>query len=130
MYLKIGVIGEQCSGKSTAAKFLIDEYKHSYLHKFADPIYEILRIFNKDKNRAFMQEMGDVAKKYWGRNIYAELFADAIKEREEEIICLDSLTDRKMKDTLIVCDDIRYPFELDTCRTLGFHIISIFCPHT
>jgi dephospho-CoA kinase len=128
---KIAVIGQQCSGKTTAANFFAEHFTHVYRHKIADPIYAAIAALNKPKHRAFMQEFGDLAKKHFGNEIFAEIFEHAVTEREVEVTNMENINaiDRPYPapdNVLIVCDDVRFQFELDRAKKMGFKIVSIW----
>lgn len=123
MITKIGVIGQQCAGKTTAAKFISEMFDTTITVKFADPIYGTLKAFREEKNRAFMQELGDVAKKYFGELVFVENFMKSVKDIEKHLVLKKSGI-RESKH-LIICDDIRFSYEFDVAKELGFKIISI-----
>lgn len=113
---KIAIIGQQCAGKSTIADMVLDCYSKGGIIKFADPIYDTLKIFGQQKNRAFMQGLGDLAKEHFGQNIYVKLFSEGVKELEETT---------NERDYILVCDDIRFPYELDEAKLRGFKVIFV-----
>lgn len=119
--VKIGIVGQQCSGKTTAANFLSEHFDETRFIKFADPIYGTLKALRQEKNRAFMQEFGDFAKKHFGEHIFVVNFNVAVQEYEEY---LNNLREN-VREYLIVCDDIRRKYEFDAAKELGFKIISI-----
>lgn len=120
--LKIGIIGQQCAGKTTAANFMSELFDDYCFVKFADPIYATLHALNQKKNRAFMQEFGDFAKKHFGEMIFVECFKRTILTLEEE-----RKHDINYKYAIIT-DDIRRIYEFDMCKELGFKIFSIDAP--
>lgn len=127
---KIGIIGQQCAGKTTAANFICEQFDETEVIKFADPIYATLKAHQQEKNRAFMQEFSDVAKKYFGKNIYVECFKENVKEielilaKKDSILMIDNPRP-KIRKNLIICDDIRYASEFAVAKELGFDVISI-----
>ena len=122
MIYKIAVIGQQCSGKTTAAKFFAQKFDIKKFVKIADPIYDTLKALRQEKHRAFMQQFADLAKEHFGEEILVEIFKQNVLEIENSY--------RNMfADTLIVCDDIRFPYELKTVQDeLGFIMIAIDAP--
>jgi dephospho-CoA kinase len=114
--MKIAIIGEQCSGKTTAAKFIAEMFPTHYIHKFADPIYCSLSCLGKEKKRGYMHDFSDVAKKHFGKHIFAESFERSVTNRDR--FC-------RNKDMAIICDDVRYLYELELVRKLGFKVMSI-----
>lgn len=125
--LKIACIGQQCSGKTTLAKFFMKEYLHNYHIKQADPIYAAVRALGYKKHRAFMQEFGDLAKKHFGKKIFTEVFSKKVRETELNIInhhAFDAIDENR---ALIINDDVRFDWELENVKTLGFITISIKC---
>jgi dephospho-CoA kinase len=119
MIKKIGIIGQQCAGKTTIAKLIQEIYENNtvYVLKFAEPIYQSWAALHQDfKNRGFMQEFGDLAKKYCG----IEVFARCFEQNVDEVISV------QMNDNdVLLCDDIRYQFEVDTATKLGFKILAV-----
>ena len=121
---KIGIIGQQCAGKTTAANIICEHFSSEIKFvKFADPIYATLSAHKQNKNRKFMQEFSDVAKKYFGKDIYVECFKASIKE--QECVTVDFHTGMETQERLIICDDIRYKYEFDACKELGFKVIAL-----
>ena len=120
---KIGIIGQQCAGKTTAAKFVSELFDTIVVVKFADPIYGTLKALRKKKNRAFMQEFGDFAKKHFGELVFVENFIQSVKNIEKQLVLKKSGI--KESENLIICDDIRRTYEFDAVKELGFKIISI-----
>jgi dephospho-CoA kinase len=111
---KIAVIGQQCSGKTTAANFIAAEHHAPMVLKFAQPIYDAINALKQPKHRAFMQQFGDLAKTHFGELVFTNIF----KERVIEIQNSDFFD-------LLVCDDMRRQHELDAAREMGFKLISI-----
>lgn len=123
MVIKIAVIGQQCSGKTSAAKFLMKHFDHYAVVKIADPIYDTLKALRQEKHRAFMQQFADLAKRHFGEEILVEIFKQNVLDLEKRF---DLDGEHVMgKDVLIVCDDIRFPYELKTVKELGFKLIAI-----
>ena len=121
--IKIAIIGQQCSGKSTAAMYfqdatnMVDNTGPSVILKFAGAIYGALEALKQPKNRGFMQEFADVAKKYFGEHVLKNVFEKEVKEYEN---------DRIVK--MIICDDVRRFYELYCVLNLGFHVIALDVP--
>ena len=113
--LKFAVLGEQCSGKTTAAEVIKGYFFNPQVVKFADPIYWALAALGQPKNRGFMQEFGDLAKRYFGERIFANLFMQRVTE------------EGRFVDALI-CDDVRRGYELDACLDLGFKVLYVDAP--
>ena len=115
---KIAIIGAQCSGKTTVANEIIRQCGNNFkIVKFADPIYGTLDCLSEKKNRLFMQEFSDLAKKHFGEAVFVNAFKSKIESIEGQSmlgVCPD-----------IICDDIRYWIEYDMCRQLGFKIVYV-----
>jgi len=123
MIYKIAVIGQQCSGKTTAANFFIKNFEHHATVKIARPIYDTLKALKQEKHRAFMQQFADLAKKHFGETILVDIFEKNVLELYDRF---DQNGDTVMgKDCLIVCDDIRFPYELEIVNRLGFILVAI-----
>lgn len=113
--LKIAIIGQQCSGKTTAARFIQDYGPQpSTIVKFAGAIYDTLTALRQPKHRAFMQEFADLAKKHFGEHVLKNVFKADVKEFEYE---------KTMN--MIICDDVRRFYEFYCVKELGFKIIAL-----
>lgn len=125
MITKIAVIGQQCSGKTSAAKFFSKHFDRSFYIKIADPLYDVLDAFKQPKHRAFMQQVADLGKKHFGEEFLVEIFIQNVKslKKQNQIDDIDCPTGER--NVLIVCDDVRFPYELGTVRDLGFHMVAI-----
>jgi len=102
----IAICGLACAGKTVAMHML----KGTFLDiKFAKPHYDVLKILGQEKNRLFMQEFSDLAKKYFGENIFVKIFENTTTQHI----------------TKLVCDDLRYKIEFDYCLKNDWTIIYI-----
>jgi len=130
----IGFTGKAGSGKTTAAKFLV-EGRNFRVIKFAEPIKAMLRaiglewrelegdlkeapcpILGGKTPRFAMQTLGTE----WGRQtIYQDIWVEAWAALVKK--ALDS-------GESIVCDDVRFPNEVATIKSLGGKIIDIVNP--
>jgi len=113
---KFAIIGQQCSGKTSAANFIAGEFEYPYILKFAQPIYNTIGVLKQPKHRAFMQQFSDLAKKHFGPLIFTDIFLATAKELEKEMF------------DVVLCDDMRFQQELDAVRQIGFKVISIDAP--
>jgi|GEM_PF-2963930 len=113
--IKIAFAGPQQAGKTTAALQILEKFRNKapVNIKFADPIYEVLNIFESTKNRYFMQDFGSLARYHFGDTIFDKIFVDSI----------NLATNANVK--VITCDDIRREHELYTAKNLGFFTIYI-----
>lgn len=115
---KIAVIGQQCAGKTSAAYHIGSRFfKAPGYVKHAQPIYAVNGVLDVDKNRAFMQQFGDLAKEYFGEYIFRDLFV-------MEVEALDA----EGHHDGIVNDDTRFPFEMAVLQELGFESIFVDSP--
>jgi len=105
---KIVFCGLACAGKTTAQQY----FKGSMVLKFAQPHYDVLQILGVKKHRAFMQEFSDLAKKYFGEDIFIKIF-----ERKAK-------TYSQIK-SLLICEDLRYLTEFESCLKNGWTIVYI-----
>ena len=118
MITKIAVIGQQCSGKTSAAKLFSKHFDRTFYIKIADPIYDTLDALRQKKHRAFMQQFADLAKEHFGEQVLVEVF-------KQNVTSLHGQNENSFDNVLIVCDDIRFPYEMGTVRDLGFHLVAI-----
>lgn len=127
--LKIACIGQQCSGKTSLAKFFINKFSAVFHIKMADPIYNALDGLKQEKHRAFMQQFGDLAKKHFGEEIFPQIFERQVLEIENESFEKEVGEPLKFTDQiLIINDDVRFEYELKYVKKLGFKLCSIICP--
>lgn len=105
----IGLCGQACSGKTSVLEHMKSELGGTVI-KFADQIYKALP---GEKNRAFMCEYGDLAKKYYSDSVFRDKFTESVMFSDSPVI---------------ICDDIRTPPEAAVAKQLGFTLISVECP--
>lgn len=116
--MKIAIVGEMHSGKTASVNFLVTQRildgANPTIVKFADPLYKAQYLFSNGlvKQREFLQELSDLAKKHFGENILNELFIQRVRNCERA--GLD-----------VFCDDLRTPSEFETAQKLGFTTIGI-----
>lgn len=113
----IAFTGKACAGKTTVARLLTRYLSTTYLIRIADPLYEINNILGVDKNRKFMQDMGDLIRKYFG----SDFLTKKAKETIEYIKAVDP------KGSIII-DDIRMVNEARMVKDLGFKLIYLDTP--
>jgi len=122
--IKVAIIGQQCSGKTTLSNMLRKHVPHSRVIKFADPIYHAQNGLGQPKCRAFMQDFGDLAKRHFGEMVFVNAFeksfrADALASHGNEWI--------NMYD-MVLCDDVRRTYELTKVKELGFSVVYVDTP--
>lgn len=123
----IGFTGKMGSGKSTAIGCLKEIQKAVVNVKFAQPLYDIqeaiyhrIKLVYKRpddfiKDRKLLQFLGTD----WGRNsISTTIWVDLWKEDVK--YCLENY-----RNSLIVCDDVRFNEEADAIKQLGGIVIQI-----
>lgn len=110
--------GPMCSGKTYLANFLVENYGYHKLG-FADKLKEVTQdlfhIDPKDKNdstRKLLQGFSDDVKKWGGEDIWVKHL-------------LDKLSHYKIMGNPVALDDLRYPFEAEALREIGFKIVSV-----
>lgn len=113
---KIALFGPMCSGKTYVANFLVENYgfvKIGFADKLKEVAQDLFTIDPADKNnrnRKLLQEFSDDIKKWGGEDIFVRHFAMKVVE---------------LPFVPIVCDDLRYTFEAEALRDLGFTIIGV-----
>jgi hypothetical protein len=131
MITKIAVVGQQCSGKTSAAKIFKKYFDSTYIVKIADPIYDTLNALKQDKHRAFMQQFADLAKEHFGEQVLVDVFRQNVKDLEKQSDSADIDRPGGPRNVLIACDDIRFPYELETVKKeLGFKLVGINAERT
>lgn len=119
---RLAIIGQQCAGKTTVATMAGDiiDIGPVAAMKFAAPIYKSLIALYQQKQRGFMQEFGDLAKKHFGEDVFVRAF-----EREDNRI---SKLPADCRPALAVCDDVRRIYELDLAKRLGYSVVYVEAP--
>ena len=117
--IKIAICGLAQAGKTTTANILKQKIQTKitepvYFIKFAQPHYNTLHLLNQTKNRGFMQEFSDLAKKYFGEDVFLQHF----KEQEKNYKTCFPISN-------LICDDLRYMLEFNYCLNNDWHIILI-----
>jgi hypothetical protein len=132
----IVLAGKAGSGKSTLAKYLASSRGYRIV-KFADIIKDMLRVIGltdheiegagKEKPcsllgdktpRLAMQTLGTE----WGRmTMYQNIWVDAWHRRVNEIL---------QSGGMVVCDDARFPNEIEAAHKLGGYVFEIIRPVT
>jgi len=113
--LKIAIAGLACAGKTTVYNNLATIYeKNTSLIKFAKPHYDVLSILGVPKNRLFMQDFSDLAKKHFGEDIFVKAYDNYVNEYE-----IDNNID------VLICDDLRYQIEFDYCKMNDWYLIYV-----
>lgn len=107
--MNIAFIGEQCAGKTTAANTLLSSDKTwKKIAKFIEPIYKINEILGVDKNRIFMQEIGELIRREFGEDFFVNRFKLQYKGED-----------------WLLCDDVRKIIEFETIKEFGFITVYI-----
>lgn len=113
--LKIAFAGNMRAGKDVSADYIKKKYiNDAKLFSFAEPIYDILHMvqdnlgFKQEKNRLFLQFIGD-----WARKQQSDIWVDKLIEK------INNTT------TSIFVTDSRYLNELLRLKKEGFIIIRI-----
>ena len=105
---KIAICGLACAGKTMANNTIVS----ATTLKFAQPHYDVLNILGVNKDRLFMQEFSDLAKKHFGQDIFVKIF-----ESKTEIY-------ERIK-SIVICDDLRFQIEFDSCIKNNWTLIYI-----
>lgn len=112
------------SGKTTAAKFLLQHYSPkaciiSLAHPIKSAVQSITNQFitesNKPIMRPVMQSYGQAMKQLWGDDYWLN--------HANERWCL-----LQQNHDVMICDDIRFPAEADWIRRIGGVVIGIRRP--
>jgi hypothetical protein len=115
-WIRIAFAGKISSGKSTAAKILVDNYGFKKL-SFADELKKHIAW----RKRVDLQYLVD----------HKEEFRDTLQEvghkmrEKDENFWVSRLVKNLPEDCNVVCDDVRYPNEADTLKRLGFVLVKI-----
>ena len=111
----IGICGKMFSGKTTLANILIEKYNFKRV-AFGDKVKlfanEVKKVSENFKDRELLQTIGDGARNIINPNIWI----DAL---------FYTIDNDKNKETLYVCDDIRYKNEADALKEKGWKIIKL-----
>jgi dCMP deaminase len=106
----IGLTGENCAGKSTAAEYLMK--KGFYYYSLSDVIREELKAEGKPVSRENLIEKGNTLRERFGPGILGAKIGQKLQ-----------------KDKNYVIDSIRNPAEVDALRKLGrFFLLYVTAP--
>ena len=113
--LKIALAGNMRAGKDVSAEYIKKTYLNTAkLFSFAEPIYDILHMvqdslgFKQEKNRVFLQFLGD-----WARKQQSDIWVDKLIKKME------------FTTTPIFVTDARYLNELTRLKEENFIIVRI-----
>lgn len=88
MSLILGIAGQMLSGKSTAAKFYVDEC-HAVSLRYSAMINEILDVLDLEQTRFNQQELGRILKEQYGPVVLAKALIERIKESGDGFYLID-----------------------------------------
>lgn len=126
----VGFAGLARSGKSTAAQYLVDQYDFKRV-RFAQALKDMLRAMglgereiDGDLKEQPCELLGGKTPRYamqtigteWGRNIIAP---------DLWIRVWQGAVNRLPPDQPVVCDDVRFPNEVEACRALGGIVVRL-----
>ena len=117
----IGITGKAGSGKTTAAKVLVD--RGFMKLSFATPVKEIAKMFGwdgkkDDRGRRLLQLIGTEIGRWYDDRIWVKKMAQRILDIEE--------TNKYYQDqTMIVIDDVRFDNEAKLIKELDGFVIEL-----
>lgn len=124
--IKISVIGNSQSGKSSVCDFLKEFLEENgavevITLKFADAMKEYTEYLGVAKKRGFLQDISDVTKKYYGDDVFINTF------KASDAICCESDNDYQSYYSIdaILNDDCRYITEINAVNSLGYKTIFV-----
>lgn len=106
--MKIAITGKQCAGKTTLKEILMRKHGGHEV-KFIDKIYQINRLLGVDKNRGFMQDLGESIRKYFGQDYFVKDFVKRSIDFQGNLFC----------------DDVRKVLEFNAVKLSGFFTIYV-----
>ncbi len=86
----IGLTGEMSSGKSTVAKYLIEEHKASS-HRFSDVLRNVLDVIYIEKSRANLQKLSTNLRDLFGQDLLAKTITCEVEKDTHEVIVVDGV---------------------------------------
>ena len=110
----IGILGMQCTGKSTLASYL-SQITDLPIFKWAAPLYKAQDIVSLTKNREFLEGFSDLAKSCFGDDIIFKAGLDILKNMQEEY-------------RYVINDDLRYPHELKYALENNWYLVFVDAP--
>lgn len=129
--IRFGIVGMAHAGKTTVCDALVNELNRRYFVdgflvgkvmrlKFAQPMYDYLRVLGEKRAGNFMQEISDVTKNYYGEEVF-------VRAAEKEIIRDKHLSfvEPSSFSRAIICDDCRYKAELEMLKGHGFKMVFV-----
>lgn len=93
----IGITGQLLSGKSTASKFLEENFNAELFH-FSRFLGSLLELLDLEKNRKNLQDLGLFIKETYGQDILVKTALEYSKDSKADIFLMDGL--RTKEDVL------------------------------
>lgn len=110
--MKIAITGKQCSGKTTLKDFLVKKYGGKEV-KFIDKLYQINKLLDVDKNRGFMQDLGESVRRHFGQDYFVNDFIKRTKDFGGNLFC----------------DDVRKVVEFNAVKVSGLFTVYLEADH-
>lgn len=115
---RIAFAGPMCSGKTTLANFLVEDYHYNRVN-FARLLKETAAklygaVSKDDEGRKLLQEFADDLKK-WDPNLFTTHLLLDVQKFQRDVL------------PLVVLDDLRFKHEYDALKKNGFTIIGVHC---
>lgn len=91
----IGIAGPIGCGKSTVARYIVEEHKGSS-HRVSDILRNTLDRYYLDHSLENMQKLSTAIRKAFGEDVLTKVFNEDVKNDEHEIIVIDGV--RRLED--------------------------------
>lgn len=126
---KIAFTGPMGAGKTSAAiattGILADLYGGdgtiAYVIAFANPLKQCSLAFHqREKNRIFLQRLGDLARRELGDDVFERIFEENVNS-----LITNKVPELHQNHIAIMADDLRFLGEYELVRRLGFTVIKI-----
>jgi dephospho-CoA kinase len=91
----LGLAGEIASGKGTAAKYILDNYRGKS-YRFSTILRDLLDRLYLEQSRENMQTLSTIVRKSFGDDILARVMYEDIRKEKSDVIVIDGV--RRMAD--------------------------------
>ena len=110
----LAILGFQQSGKSTLAWYLSRALKIP-IFKWAEPLYQVQRIFSSTKSREILEGISDVVKVAYGPDIVFKAGLRLLKDEQDA-------------HQFLINDDLRFQREFDYVLANDWYLVFIDAP--
>lgn len=101
--LVIGIVGNQLSGKGTAAKFFVEKFKVKHF-RFSAILDQVLGVLGLEITRENEQELGKLLREIFGEEALSQALIDSVKKSHADVVVVEGF--RKMGELTLFKKEI------------------------